>query len=415
MAGIDYTKAGVEEREAFSFTAAARDAALKLIHERYAGTECVIIATCNRTELWLYAESGVCPNPDKLLCELKNLSFERHKSFFVNRAGRGAAEYLFSLAAGLESQIMGENQILSQVKEAIEAARAAGSAFAVLQRLFQSAISSAKRIKTETGIMRADVSIASAALDFIRSRGFNLRNATCLVIGNGVIGRLCAELFSNAGADVTVTLRQHKHGKTVLTKNVRIIDYDERYLFLSDCQIVISATVSPHHTITYTEASHHLDNAPRIFLDLAVPRDIDPLIKNINGVQLFDIDEINKQKEPECIDFDKIKKIIDEELSAFKEWYVFRANIETIMAIKNEFSADLARRIGAEIKAASRDSLSEERLSHAVTSAAGRILDKLLFGLRDNLDEELWADCFAALYKSALSGTNATENVREMA
>jgi glutamyl-tRNA reductase len=85
------------------------------------------------------------------------------------------------------------------------------------------------------------------------------------------------------------------------------------------------------------------------------------------------------------------------------------------MAIKNEFSADLERRTKAEIKAASRDSLSEERLSHAVTSAAGRFLDKMLFGLRDNLDEELWADCFAALYKSALTGTNAPENVREMA
>jgi glutamyl-tRNA reductase len=412
MAGIDYTRAGVEERERFTFTGAARAAALKSLGERYAGTGFVIIATCNRTELWVCEENTDCPPPERILLDLKNTDGERKydecKNIFVSRYGREAVEHLFYMASGLKSQITGENQILSQIKEAVEAACEAGTALSVLRRLFQSAITSAKRVKTETNIMRADVSIASSALAFAEEQakksGFTVRGASCLVIGSGVAGRLCAELFARAGADVTVTLRRHKHGKTVLPENAGVIDYDERYSLLADYRIVVSATVSPHHTLTYEEAAPRLnDETERVFLDIAMPRDIDPDVKKIRGVKLFDIDEINEQcPSRDCpADSEKIKRIIDEEMTAFIEWLAFRVNIETIRAARDEVAADIARRVRTVVKNCARDRTAEERLNGAVTQAAGKVMDKLLFGLRDNLDAALWEDCFTALRRAA--------------
>jgi glutamyl-tRNA reductase len=414
MAGVDYTKAGVMERELFTFTAAAREAALNSAHERYKECGFVIIATCNRTELWVCAENGDCPAPDRLLCELKHISFDEYRGLFINRAGKDAVEHLFYLACGLKSRITGENQILSQIKDAVEAAR--NYALPVLWRLFQSVVSSAKRVKTETGITRADVSIASAALDFIKAKGFDIRGASCLVIGSGVIGRLCAELFEKAGADITMTLRQHKNGKTLLNKNFRVIDYDDRYSLLQNYKIVISATVSPHHTLTYDEVSRctSFDGSltgslgGAVFLDLAMPRDIDPDIKKINGVTLFDIDEINNPAYSGVSrDYrinEQVKKIIDEETASFIEWYEFREYVEIIKAIRNEAAADLTERVSTDIKNCARDKTAEENLRRAVTRSAGKVMDKLLFGLRDNLDEALWKDCFAALFKSSIAG-----------
>jgi glutamyl-tRNA reductase len=412
MAGIDYTRAGVEERERFTFTSAARVAALKSLGERYAGVDFVIVATCNRTELWACAESGDCPRPEGLLRELKNVESAGRGDIFVSRAGREAVEHLFYVASGLKSQITGENQILSQIKEAAAAAREAGSAGSVLQRLFQSAITSAKRVKTETNIMRADVSVASSALAFAekwaKERGFTAHPGPCLVIGSGVAGRLCAELFAEAGADVTMTLRRRKSGKTVLPKNAAVIDYDERYPLLAGYRIVISATVSPHHTITHDEAALRLrDGKERLFLDLAMPRDIDPGVKKIKGVNLFDIDEINGEINKQCplrdspAGSEDVKKIIDEGMADFIEWSTFRVNIETVRAVRNEAAADIARRLHSVIKNCARDSTAEERLNGAVTETAGKVMDKLLFGLRDNLDAALWADCFAALRRAA--------------
>lgn len=409
MAGIDYTRASVGERECFTFTSAARASALRTVRERYDGVGCVIIATCNRTELWLCAEGMDCPGPDRVLSELKNVPYDDCKNIFVSREGREAVEHLFYLAGGLLSQIRGENQILSQVKEAIEAAREAGSVLPALQRLFQSAIASAKRIRTETGIARADISVSSVALDFVRENGFSVRGASCLVIGSGVIGRLCAELFSRAGADLTMTLRRHKQDNAP-PRNVRLIDYDERYAVLADYQVVVSATVSPHHTITYGEAARRLgDKKERLFLDLAMPRDIDPDLKKIDGVKLFDIDEINEQ----CplrdypADSDKIKKIIDEEMSSFVEWNTFRVNIETILAVRNEAADDIVRRLKTAVKDCARDKMAEERLRGAISQAAGKVLDKLLFGLRDKLDAALWPECFDALRRSSIIETRA--------
>ncbi|MDR3356251.1 MAG: glutamyl-tRNA reductase [Spirochaetaceae bacterium] len=413
MAGIDYTRAGVGERERFTFTAAAREAALCGVRERYAGTGCVIIATCNRTELWLCDEGGDCPRPDRILSELKSVPYIDCKNIFVSRDGREAVEHLFYLSGGLKSQIRGENQILSQVKEALEAAREAGCATPTLERLFQSAIAAAKRVRTETGIARADVSVSSAALDFVRENGFDVRGAATLVIGSGVIGKLCAELFSRAGADVTMTRRRRNENEYAALPGVRVIDYDGRYEVLAEYRIVISATVSPHHTITYHEAEKRLrDGGERVFLDLAMPRDIDPALKEIGGVRLFDIDEINEQcplRDCPADDAEMIKDIIDQEMAAFIEWNAFRVNVETILAVRNEAAADMLRRLGTVIGDCARDEMAEERLRAAVARAAGKVIDRMLFGLRENLDAALWPECFEALRSASAVETKDKE------
>ena len=194
MAGIDHQHAGLREREPFAFTPNALRQALERTAKACPQTGCVIISTCNRTEIWVSAEAG--PDPEQLLCDLRGLPLPENRELFQRREGTDAAAHLFLLAGGLKSQILGENQILAQVKEAREIARQAGSIDSVLDRLFQMAIACAKRIKTETGITRANPSTAAAAADYAVSRHPQPEGLRCLVIGNGAVGRQTAELLS---------------------------------------------------------------------------------------------------------------------------------------------------------------------------------------------------------------------------
>ena len=162
MAGIDQKRAELKEREPFAFTANSLLQTLEHVRNTYPQLSCVIISTCNRTEIWLSGD--IIVQPDALLCSLKGLHIEEYRPYFRCLQGKEAAAHLFRLTSGLESQIIGENQILAQVKEAWEAARRAKSIDTVLDRLFQGAVTCAKRIKTETGIMRANPSTAAAAV-----------------------------------------------------------------------------------------------------------------------------------------------------------------------------------------------------------------------------------------------------------
>ncbi|GHV83739.1 glutamyl-tRNA reductase [Spirochaetia bacterium] len=406
MAGVDHTKAGLDIREAFAFTHASRAEALSSIKKLHPDFDAILIATCNRTELWLGSECKTELEPEKILCDLKKIPYGENKDIFTVRRDDDALQHIFYLTCGLKSQITGENQILSQVKEAVEAAAEAGSAGFILRRLFQSAVTCAKRVKTETQMMKQDRSASSVAVDFIKSRKSYMSGLNCLVIGNGVIGRLCAELLCNEGCRVTMTLRHHKYNKTVVQSQVSIINYDDRYGRIKDFDIIISATVSPHHTITYNDLSKYIDNSKRLFIDLAVPRDIDTKIKEISGVELYDIDELSRINSGvnhvnNNMETDKIKKIIDEEKLNFENWFSFRPNLDFIDTIKISAANDVLFRLDKEISRLALDDASKEKLRDIIAHNVEKVVSKMLFGLRDNLDSELWNVCFSAMEKSS--------------
>ncbi|GHU50917.1 glutamyl-tRNA reductase [Spirochaetia bacterium] len=412
MAGIDQKRAELKEREPFAFTANSLLQALEYVGNTYPQLSCVIISTCNRTEIWLSGEVTV--QPDALLCDLKGLRIEEYRSYFLCLQGKEAAAHLFRLSGGLESQIIGENQILAQVKEAWEAARRAKSIDTVLDRLFQGAVTYAKRTKTETGIMRANPSTAAAAVSCITARYARLTGLRCLVIGNGVIGRLTAEHLAHHGCDVTITLRRHKQTLSVVPQNCAIVDYDERCAVLPQFDVIISATSSPHYTLTMADLAPLWDGRERLFIDLAVPRDMESALVTLPGLELIDTDHLpsNYPVQMDSNERDKIEALVNEGLNEFLTWYEFKEHIDTIDAIREAAALDIAQRLERTLRENVPDEAARNKLEGAIVHHCEKVVGKMLFGLRDTLESDLWQPCFTALAQSSGVSSDAAELCR---
>jgi len=324
MAGIDYTLAPIDIREKFSFTKSTLQAVYNdlLKNENIFGA--VIVSTCNRTELYLSCEEGLYINPFELLCDAANFDYEEYSNMHVLRTGVDVIRHLCELACGVKSQIWGEDQIITQVRNAIELAREMNASDSTLEVMFRIAVTSAKKVKTTLKLSSTERSIAYSALKIIKSKE-NISKA--LVIGNGEIGRLMASILIENGYDTTITLRRYRHGDNIIPLGAKTIEYVARYEKLKDCDVVISATLSPHYTLEIDKIDRI--KYPRLFIDLAVPRDIDPKIKSLDNVELYDLDsiyagEVDKNRTEQMI---QVKKIIDKYIFDYYRWYEYRKRL----------------------------------------------------------------------------------------
>lgn len=319
---LDYETADVLAREPFSFSKSQ-------ITELYAGIlaqegvcGAVLLSTCNRTELYLSLEDGAKVNPFLLLCHAAGIPADTVP--YQTRVGEEAAWHLFAVASGAKSQIWGEDQILAQVKDAICAAREANASDSILEVLFRQAISGAKRVKTELGFQDVRDGTAERAVKWLEER----QCQTILVIGNGMIGRHAATLLCKQGKHVTMTLRHYRHGENIIPQGVHTVDYDRRYEQMEACDAVISATASPHHTVQL-QALKKLSHCPCCFVDLAMPRDIEPEISSLPGVQCKNIDELSRQEvEQNRVQlWREMEPILKRYVNDFKRWYHFKTKM----------------------------------------------------------------------------------------
>ncbi len=197
MAGIEHSKVSLEERELFAFSSHACISAMRCLKEMYF-ISCVLLSTCNRTELWVSYEQAedskelVC-SPFKMLCGLKQISMERFQDLVMEREGEEAVMHLFRLSCGMQSKVFGEDQILTQVKNALSLARESETVDSVLERLFQTAITAGKKVKTEIHFTK-DTSVVEIMIKKLYQliEEQSLKGTSCLVIGNGEMGRLAA-------------------------------------------------------------------------------------------------------------------------------------------------------------------------------------------------------------------------------
>lgn len=308
MIGTDHGLAPADIRSAFSLPEDVREDVLALTRAKLGASGVVLLATCNRTELWAsfdgcempprsIDERGVPRADDPLLvalCDMHMVDPDEYARYFVCRSGDMAVSHLFHVACGLKSAIMAEDQIVSQVKQAIAYSREIGVADSVLEVLFRQAVTAAKQVKSGVRFTRAYATAVDQAVALIEEGGIDLSQATCMVIGNGEYGRLAASTLVERGAQVLVTVRQYTHGAVVVPQGCTGVPYADRYNYLDRCQVVMSATTSPHYTLEYGQfVKARTVESPISLFDLAIPNDIDPAISEAPNCKLSNIDDFS--------------------------------------------------------------------------------------------------------------------------
>ena len=296
MIGIDHNMAPVDIRAHFAFTKKNAGEAMEKIKNHKGIYGCVILSTCNRLEVWASVDDDEEVCLYDCLCQLKGTTEDSYREYFVERKDKEAVEHLFYLTSGLKSQIIGEDQILTQVKDALNLARENFAADGVLEVLFRMAVTAGKRIKTEVPFSHGNPSVIHQAIGFLAQKGYSLKDKTCMVIGNGEMGKVAAQALREAGADVTVTIRQYRSGVVNIPLGCKRINYGERMKYVPQCDLVVSATASPNFTLREELFQNLQMKDELILIDLAVPRDIEPSIGKIQGITLYDMDSFRMEE-----------------------------------------------------------------------------------------------------------------------
>ena len=394
MAGIDFVHAPIEKRERVSFVRGRVQALLPCIAAAEGVAGCVLLATCNRTELYLHGAAGTPPDPLAVLARAAGFDAAAYRPLSVSRTGRDAARHLFSVAAGLESQIFGDDQIISQVRDAAALAREARTADSVLDTLFRRAVTAGKRVRAETRLTGVPVSAAEAGARCAEGFFGSLAGRRAVVIGNGEIGRLAAAALRARGCAVTVTLRSYRHGETVVPAGCDTWPYDARCEALEGADLAVSATASPHFTLTAVQVAA-MAQPPRLLLDLAMPRDIEQAVGQDGRVTLLNLDDLGDLGDHNAAARAAAARILGEEERAFYEWHAYRQALPLIAAVKDT-ALDRLRfdhAYGALYADGDMDGLAE--------LAVNKTVDLMLGGMKDKVDAEAMRACLAHIRKGS--------------
>ena len=398
----DHSKASVNIRASFLFTKKRAIEAMKKLKEEHGILGCIILSTCNRMEVWVSMQDDEEISLYDFLCKEKEVEKDEYQDYFMKRENEEAVRHLFYLTSGLKSQILAEDQIITQVKDALTLARDAYCTDNVLEVLFRMAVTAAKKVKTEVTFSRANTSVIHQAMERLKNQGFSFEGKTCMVIGNGEMGKVTALALKEAGADVTVTVRQYRSGVVNIPQGCKRINYGERMELLPDCDLVVSATASPNYTLTKENFEEiKLDAASVVLIDLAVPRDIDPEVGKLQNVSLYDIDSfrIDAASPKLQASMQKAGEILDDQMKEFYDWFNGRDIFPRIEEIKADAVEDLNLRITKILKKTPMEQKDRESLLRAIDTAAGKVVNKMIFGLRDSLEQEVFLDCVEGLEK----------------
>mgnify|MGYP004680165195 FL=1 len=406
MIGIDHTKASIDVRTVFSFTKKAISETLEKWKEKQEIAGCIILSTCNRMEIWISTAEGDV-DLYEMLCQEKKIDPDDYREYVISRREGEAVHHLFELACGLQSRILGEDQIITQVKDALSMAREQFATDNVLEVLFRMAVTAAKKVKTEVVLSDANSTAIHKAVQELKDQGYLFEGKTCMVIGNGEMGKLSANVFKEQGASVTVTVRQYRSGVVQIPPGCERIDYGRRLELLPSCDYVVSATSSPNYTLT-KEAIESLGlDHDVIMIDLAVPRDIETAAGELEHVTLYDIDYFKADHTSEQVkeNIKKAESILDIQMHEFFDWYEGRDIIKQVQMIKKQATEDFHLRIQKQVKDFSRTVKEEapqeaeqiDRLQEYVESAAGKVINKIIFGMKSRLSDQAFRECIEAM------------------
>jgi glutamyl-tRNA reductase len=322
--GINHKTAPVALREKVAFSEDRLVAALRALRQEQGVSEAVILSTCNRTEVyWSGPASGT--QLSQWLERHHGNHLDLAASLYVHEESR-AVEHAFSVASGLDSMVLGEAQILGQLKDAYRVAQESGSTGPSLNRLFQAAFSAAKRVRTETRIGANAVSLASATVSLARRMFSDLSAHTALMIGAGEMNALTARHFMSAGIKRMVIANRTLGRAQSLAHELKAhaVGLPELEHELAEADIVISCTASPAPLVTKhaVEAAFRTRRRRPIFMvDLAVPRDIEPSVADLEDVYLFSIDDleqlVDENRQQRELAASEARQVVTEEVTRF--------------------------------------------------------------------------------------------------
>jgi glutamyl-tRNA reductase len=378
--GLNHQTAPVALRERVAFDAAALPAALAALRAQPGVEEAALVSTCNRTEIYAEVAEGAEDVPARWLAASQGLEQEALSSYLYCHNDGDAVRHLFRVATGLDSMVLGEPQILGQVKEAWQAARSAGSLGKPLDRLFQQSFAVAKRVRTDTRIGAHPVSVAYAAVRLARQAFARLDQACVLLVGAGDTIELAARHLADAQVQrLLVANRTLEHAQQLAARHGGVaLPLSELHRHLAEADIVISATASRLPVISREDVQAALAarrHRPMFLLDLAVPRDIAPEVATLDDVYLYTVDDLeqaiegNRASRREAAQ--QADAIIELQCEHYLAWWRAQGRQDALRQLRSDGEAarDRALAKAAQELAAGDDAAAVmQRLAHQLTN-----------------------------------------------
>ena len=350
LVGVSHRTAPIELRERLDFSASGVDRALSALAGSAAGREATIVSTCNRVELYVG-----CDEPEaariavqQFLTEFHGIPAEQLSPHLYVKTGRDAVTHLFRVAAGLDSLVMGEPQVLGQVKDAFNLATKFGCTGTLLNKLFHAAFAVGKRVRSETALSEGAVSVSYAAVALARKIFGNLKGRTVLVIGAGEMGKLTALHMQSQGIGrLVITSRTATHAAALADSiGGAAVPWESLGSALAGADIVITATGASTPIISRSMIAQTMKagrQQPLFVIDIAVPRDVEPEVGELEQVFLYNIDDLQavvqeniSKRGSEAAD---AEQIVTQEVGRFLAWLNSRGAVPTVEALRQRFES----------------------------------------------------------------------------
>ena len=400
LVGVNHKTTPVEIREKLAFTKGKIEESVDRLFNFPDIIEHTILSTCNRVEIYARAncQDSAIKAIKQFICDYHEVSPVELEDHFYSYRNEEAVEHLFRVSSSLDSMILGEAQILGQVKDAYSLAKDLRSTGLVLNQLFEKAFSIAKKVREETGIAERSVSISSAAVELAQKIFDDLENRTVMLVGTGEMAELAAKhLISYGVKTVYVTSRTYERAANLArTLNGSALDFEAFKNELHRADIVITSTSAPNFIIKkeiVEKAIHERKNKPIFFIDIAVPRDIEPDVNDLENVYLYDIDDLHvvvsaniKEREKEA---ENAMNFISQEVTKFNNWVGALDAVPTIVEIRKKAENIRKQEIEKTLKKISHLSEDDKELLRQMSSSMiNKILHKPTIKLKQKTQSE---------------------------
>jgi glutamyl-tRNA reductase len=347
--GLSHRTAPVELRECVDFARGGLEPALAALAARTSGREAVILSTCNRAEIYAVGENDTTADGiRRFFSEYHNLPHEQMADHLYVRSGADAARHLFRVAAGLDSLVVGEPQILGQVKAAYAAAHEGRFTAALMNRLFHSAFTAGKRVRSETGLGEGAVSVSYAAIALARKIFGDLRGRSVLILGAGEMAKLTGvHLHAQQVKQITIASRTLLTAQNLATHlGGTAVPWDALDSALHGADIVVTATGASEPVLTRArleEAMRPRRGRALFIIDIALPRDVEASAGDLDQVFLYNIDDlraiVQENLARRTAELTRAEAIVDEEVAKFVAWMQSREIVPTVVALRQRFEA----------------------------------------------------------------------------